>query len=695
MRPPKAYLIVLAWLLIAVLVPQAAGGQTIGGKLASLAARDYDQYTLVKTDTPFHEITKELQDIAGINILPGQFKDVPITIDLKYPQDWRDAFAILLKLINADVRVVNSNTIEIIPTPKIDFNKVKLSFAIYILAKSSGNNVVIDHDIEDREITIHLEGVDFEESLRAVASAGGYEVVREGVNLYRIASTATLRRQLVTTNIKLKYLRPDPPYTAVIDSQVAIHPDNTKKYDPLKYEDSPENRFPVLLALKEMLTRDPDNPEKTIGHIEYVPSANSLIITDVKPKIEQIMNIIEEIDRSPYQVMIDVKFVTTSNTDFFEFGIDFANGITAFASGSSTFIRFPFSTAQNWVGSAFGAISSRPRVGAAGIGSGSDFGLFIDPDQDGAADRIPYTFGSLDFSQLQATLRMLKNDAATEIIQRPQIMTLDHKEATIFVGRRVRYARTLAATNNQGGLSFAIEEDPKSPVDTGFQLLVIPHVVEGKRGADGNATPDMIMMTVIPESETLVGTTSPIPGFDRFASTETSTGSLVSIDLPQVATSSLVTNMMLKSNQTAIIGGLITERDAEQIRKVPFLGDIPLLGYFFKSKSHNVAKMNLIIFVTPRIIYTDADIEEILDREIKLNQRNYPRKYPEAKCGKKSRRYDIEDVYDKIFGYCSPYDEWKKYDAPYGLGNKKTTEAAPSKTQENENQGKGNNKAEP
>ncbi|MFH1551067.1 MAG: hypothetical protein ABIH04_10970, partial [Planctomycetota bacterium] len=119
-------------------------------------------------------------------------------------------------------------------------------------------------------------------------------------------------------------------------------------------------------------------------------------------------------------------------------------------------------------------------------------------------------------------------------------------------------------------------------------------------------------------------------------------------------------------------------------------------GYFFKSKSHNIVKMNLIIFVTPRIIYTDADIEEILDREIKLNQRNYPRKYPEAKCGKKSRRYDIEDVYGKIFGYCSPYDEWRKYDAPYGLGNKKTTEAAPSKNQENQNQGEGNNnKVEP
>ena len=668
MCPPRKATIAIFATIAAMMMCCAAYGASARDKLANdVRAYDYDQYTIDVVNKPFGEIAKEIQQIAGINILPGQFADVPVSITMPQGQDWRDALVIILAQIKADIDVVNPTTIKVISMPKIAFVNTKISTAIYTLAKSSGKNVIIDHDIEDRNITIHLEGVDFEDALRAIAEAGGYELVKQSDNLYRIASAATLRLQLVTTKIELKYLRPDPQYKPYISAQVAIHPDSSKSFDPLDEDQLPEKRFPVLLALRQMLTRDPEDSEQTIGNIEYISTTNTLIITDVKTKIDQITEIVKEIDRAPYQVMIDVKFVTTSNTDFFDFGVDFANGLTAFANGSSTFISFPFTTASNVLGSAFGAVSSSARAGATGIGSGSDYGLWLDPDQDGSADRMPFTFGSLGFDQLQATLRLLKDDQATEIIQRPQIMTMDHKEATIFVGQKVRYAKTSAATNSQGGLSFSIEEDSNSPVDTGFQLLVIPHVVKGGVDKNGKMVPDRVMMTVIPESETLVGTTSPISGFDRFEGTETSTGSTVVLDLPQVASSTLVTTMMLKSNQTAVIGGLITERDSERVRKVPFLGDIPVLGYLFKNKYHNIVKSNLIIFVTPRIIYSDTDIEDILDRETKLNKRNYPNKYPEAADGEERKR-DIEDVYNKLMGRSDKYNEWRRYDDPYGIG---------------------------
>ena len=114
--------------------------------------------------------------------------------------------------------------------------------------------------------------------------------------------------------------------------------------------------------------------------------------------------------------------------------------------------------------------------------------------------------------------------------------------------------------------------------------------------------------------------------------------------------------------------------------KVPFLGDIPVLGYLFKNKYHNIVKSNLIIFVTPRIIYSDTDIEDILDRETKLNKRNYPNKYPEAADGEERKR-DIEDVYNKLMGRSDKYNEWRRYDDPYGIGRLKDkpaeTEDAP------------------
>jgi pyruvate/2-oxoglutarate dehydrogenase complex dihydrolipoamide acyltransferase (E2) component len=118
--------------------------------------------------------------------------------------------------------------------------------------------------------------------------------------------------------------------------------------------------------------------------------------------------------------------------------------------------------------------------------------------------------------------------------------------------------------------------------------------------------------------------------------------------------------MILGSDQTAVIGGLITETDSTSIRQVPFLGRIPILGYLFKSKTHNMIKSNLLIFITPRIVYTDTDVESILARELHRNRELYPAKYPEE--AKVPRKYDIEAVYDKLYGRPNPYDAWRECD---------------------------------
>ena len=170
----------------------------------------------------------------------------------------------------------------------------------------------------------------------------------------------------------------------------------------------------------------------------------------------------------------------------------------------------------------------------------------------------------------------------------PKILALDNTEATIFVGESIRYARTSASSSQAGTLAFSVEEDPNSPVNVGFQLLVLPHVVPGE---------NKIMLTVIPQQRALSGKTSPtLPGFDRFVfGTQT-------IDLPRVASSTLVTHMILKSGETAVIGGLLEDREIESRDKIPILGDLPLLGLLFSGTSKQKVKQHLLITITPRII---------------------------------------------------------------------------------------------
>jgi type II secretory pathway component GspD/PulD (secretin) len=190
-------------------------------------------------------------------------------------------------------------------------------------------------------------------------------------------------------------------------------------------------------------------------------------------------------------------------------------------------------------------------------------------------------------------------------------MALDNQEATIFVGRTIRYAQTEATAAQNGGLTYSIREADNSPVQTGFQLYMIPHVIPQS---------NKIMMTLIPEAEQLVGTDPNLPGFQVFTS-GAGTPNEVSIALPQVASATLVTTLLLESGHTAVIGGLITEQCANRVNKVPVLGDVPFLSFFFKSQSLTKTSENLIIFITPRVVRDSCDIDRMVSEETARRQK--------------------------------------------------------------------------
>jgi len=75
--------------------------------------------------------------------------------------------------------------------------------------------------------------------------------------------------------------------------------------------------------------------------------------------------------------------------------------------------------------------------------------------------------------------------------------------------------------------------------------------------------------------------------------------------------------VVVKDSDTVVIGGLIANREEENIDKIPFLGDIPLLGYLFKTKSTRRQKTNLMILLTPRIVRDAADMLTVTERQKK------------------------------------------------------------------------------
>ncbi len=210
-------------------------------------------------------------------------------------------------------------------------------------------------------------------------------------------------------------------------------------------------------------------------------------------------------------------------------------------------------------------------------------------------------FGALNFTQVTAALRLLKQDVQSEITQAPKLIAIDHQEATIFVGETVRYAQARSEQGQAGGLQLVVEEAPNSPVQTGFQLLVIPHIIPGT---------DKIIMDIIPQSDALSGTgvSALAPaGFDVF--TVGSGDASGSIALPRVSSATLATQVLLQSGQTAVLGGLVTTTNTETVTKIPLLGDIPGLGYFFSSTSSQEVESSLVVFVKPDVIRSPEEIQ--------------------------------------------------------------------------------------
>lgn len=567
-----------------------AGAQDTGAKPATdggvrRTSQDVNdtRITLNVKDYLLTDVVKYIREQARVNIILASDVEptTKVTVDLdRVP--WREALRIVVDKSEC-VIIKKADNLYVIEQPERitwKFQSSPITSVIESIAKISGASIVVAPEVQGN-VHLTLSNVPWRTALDTVAKSLGFVVVEEDWGILQVVHPSKLKEQLETRTFQLKYVRPPSPYRPKIKTEYA-------EGKPKAPTEDPEKDFSVLKALRSALSEN--------GKLEYVDRHNIVIVKDIPPVLSAIDRLIQEIDIEPAQVFVDIKFVTTTNTDALSYGVDIGDqGIAAGLTGSAIPSRLPFTIGSD----GFDVLPDQH-----GEGGATSNGL---PGLTDTEIKNATTFGRLDFTQTSFTLKLLAQDNQSRIVQAPKLIALDNQEATIFVGRTVRFAQTEAAEGQSGGLTFTIKEAQNSPVQTGFQLFMIPHVIPGT---------NRVMMTVIPEAEQLVGTsTDPnVPrGFDLFTSGQ-GTANEVSIALPQIASSTLVTNMMLESGETAVIGGLITETDTTKVNKIPVLGDIPILNFFFKHEEKTTSRESLLIFITPRII-RDADVVDRLIRE--------------------------------------------------------------------------------
>ena len=558
------------------------GAGTVGGAGSEDVRREDATVSLDVKDLPLVDILKKLSEVSGVNIVPDVDIEERVTVTLT-DVAWRQALDVLCQRTKTIYREISPRLIRVLKPPRVtaDFKNSPLVEIIDILANKAGANIVIAPDVDPKiRITMRFQNIPWEDALDALVRTAGYATVTEPSGIIRIVSPDKLVSQMETRVYQFKYLRPQDIYRARIKTELAVgEPRSTT--DPVK-------DFTVIDSLKTALSR---KGTSVLGTLQYIPETGNLIVTDTRPVLDQIQKIVDKIDVEPFQVHLEVKVVRTSNADLAQIGILYTSttgsgSIHGISSGSSVGF-FPNTERDRAGGDPDYVIpsSTTTRRSRLPFGIGQDF---IGTD----------AFWATDFP-ITATLRLFQQDTDSRIEQAPSLSVLSDSEATLFVGETVRWAQTEAEQGQAGGLTFTIKEAEGSPVQVGFQLLVIPHVVQGT---------NKIIMLVIPKSDTLTGQSATLPGFDEFALIGSTGGSGAQrIFLPRIATATVVTRMLVESGNTAVVGGLIEDRDTRILDKVPFIGDIPLIGQLFRHNDTNKTKNHLIIFITPRLVRGSAE----------------------------------------------------------------------------------------
>ena len=191
----------------------------------------------------------------------------------------------------------------------------------------------------------------------------------------------------------------------------------------------------------------------------------------------------------------------------------------------------------------------------------------------------------LNYDDVSVTMNALAEEGRLEILSRPSILTRNNREALISVGSLVPFMQT-GNVNSVTGV--AIPQYEYEPI--GISLRVTPYI-----------TPHgLVELSLFPEiSET---TDEKI---------EVSEG----LQLPVFATRSAQTVVVTPNGKTVIIGGLMQDNKVETVRKVPLLGDIPILGLLFKHTELKDTKTELLIFLTPFIVQNPNDLVALTEQE--------------------------------------------------------------------------------
>ncbi|MFX4242774.1 type II secretion system protein GspD [Aliarcobacter butzleri] len=407
----------------------------------------------------------------------------------------------------------------------INFKDIKVDDLIKITSKITKRNILVTQIINEKVDYIPTQKITKEnlfDILETTLKEKGYFLVEEN-GILKVK--------------KVEIIKEEEQFTEVIGLK------NVDGVNIIKILDDVVNKKYINKPTKPFVSLDLES--------------NSLVVMASKDELKQIKDLIQELDKEKAQVYVQAKIIEVNNELVNKIGISY--GIIN-ASARSDGIN---------------AISSNLNGGSNAIKE--------------AVDTLGIRMSDVNIKSglaLGASLNLLQQNGALDIVSEPSILAIDNKESSIYVGEKISVE--ISSTLTDGGLQRTNYERE----DIGLTLKVKPRISSDTK------------LTL--EINTLL---------EGIKSTSVSAG-----QNPDTLKKEIKTAAILNNGESVIIGGLIENKNEIIEQKVPVLGDIPLLGELFKNDSKMNKKNNLVIIVTPYMIPKSKDITYIREQLSELKK---------------------------------------------------------------------------
>jgi type IV pilus assembly protein PilQ len=428
----------------------------------------------------------------------------------------------------------------------MDFRDASMKDILKIFSEQSGLNFIASDKVKDRTVTLYLDQVPLQEALDKIVRANNlvYDL-DPGSNVFIVRESGRPDVEIATRVYYLKYSRSkDSKLQKAIDSGAgssssAAGGAASGAGGGASPGASSGGSGGIEDSIKSVLSK--------AGSVVFDGRTNSIIVSDIPTQFDVIERVIAILDTPTPQVMIEVEMLDVAKDVVDKIGVDFGSGQLIKYTGSDVSTNTP----SFLFNSKLPALTDMGGVNSEGAG---------------------FQYGTISTSVFTALLDYLTTDTKTKVLARPRILTLSNESASIEIAIQSETIGIKVEKDNTTGITTTSAE--RSPVPTGISLKVTPQV-------------DSVTQNVTMYIEPTVAESKPALVGGGFRDVEQRTSK---------------TTLMVKNGETIVVGGLIKDKDSTTIRKMPILGDLPIIGMAFRHKDKTVNERELIVFLTPRIV---------------------------------------------------------------------------------------------